>query len=577
MKTLALALILLTGSALALADEMPQEKPALHKLPDPALIEQWRPETRTPPTGFEIVNPGEFCKADGILLAWPGWGHPLIADVARAVADDYLVFMVVRDSNGETSASNYLLSQGVNMGNVLFIHDSRISSSSMWIRDYGPFHIYEDGDRAIVDFFYGTYQGDDDINETIAAFLGFPYYHTDLLHHGGNHITDGNGMGFCSTNIWEHNSGYSEAEVRGNFRDYLGIDSLVVYEPMQGDLTGHTDMFCKLLNDSLFVVGEYDEEDVCHAGDRELLNDLADYLGTLNNLQGRPFSVARVPMGPYDPDGPYCAINRTYTNSQIINDKVLVPIYGAHTDSAALAVYAEQMPGYEVIGIDSEFIIQYAGAVHCMSNLIHSSNPLIVLHRPILEAPIGTSPTVVFSINPRFGNSTASVFYKLDSEEEYTEVPASFSQGVWTAGLPQMLENFEYYISGWSMSGMNPFTVLLPENAPASAFSVEVESINALAEDFRPRLHIRPYPNPWNESLSFTASGLSSSDGLKIRIVDLTGREVWSSSFAPSASGVQNFRWRGSNANGKRVPPGTYFYRIESSDRSYSGKVIRLK
>ena len=31
------------------------------------------------------------------MVPWPGWGHQLIGDVAYAIADDYTVYMVVRD------------------------------------------------------------------------------------------------------------------------------------------------------------------------------------------------------------------------------------------------------------------------------------------------------------------------------------------------------------------------------------------------------------------------------------------------------------------------------------------------
>ena len=69
--------------------------------------------------------------------------------------------MMVTDSNIETEAFNYLQSQNVNMDNVIFIQDANVSNTSMWIRDYGPFFIKEDGAQAIDDFFYGIYPGDD--------------------------------------------------------------------------------------------------------------------------------------------------------------------------------------------------------------------------------------------------------------------------------------------------------------------------------------------------------------------------------------------------------------------------------
>jgi agmatine/peptidylarginine deiminase len=553
------------------------EEPTLHRPPDRSILERARPDVRIPPTGLEIVNPAEFCRADGVLLPWPYWGQELIASVARAVADDYRVYMVVRDASGEASAFNYLSSYGVNIDNVEFIHDPRVSSSSMWIRDYGPFCIYEDGREAIVDFYYGTYQGDDDIPESIASYFSLPYYHSDLLHHGGNHITDGNGMGFCSTNIWEYNNGFTEAEIREVFRDYLGIDSLVVYEPMRGDLTGHTDMFCKLLSDSLFLVGEYADPADCYPGDYELLNDLADHLATVRNLDGRPFTVARIPMGPYDPDGPYCAINRTYTNSLIINDKVLVPVYGAETDSAALAIYAALMPCHEIIGIDSEFIIQYAGAVHCMTNCIHSANPLIVFHVPISEVPLGSAPRIDFTINPRFENTSASVHYKPTSEEEFTEAPAAFENGVWSAELPEAVEDFSYYISGLAVSGFTVFDVTLPEGAPGAVFDVTVEPAAAVTAHLEPRIILRSFPNPFRRQTTISFD-VPVSEPVSARVFDASGRLVRTLvDGAIYAGGRHHVVWSGLDGRGRPVSPGIYLFRLEAGAGSGTERAVLLR
>ena len=58
-----------------------------------------------------------------------------------------------------------------------------------------------------------------------------------------------------------------------------------------------------------------------------------------------------------------------YKNSLIINGTnkkiVLVPQYGAVEDSTAIEIYEQVMPDYEIIGIYSNLVIDYWGAIHC--------------------------------------------------------------------------------------------------------------------------------------------------------------------------------------------------------------------
>ncbi|MDD3050733.1 MAG: agmatine deiminase family protein [Candidatus Cloacimonetes bacterium] len=343
-------------------------EPVIHLPPRNSFPAPLSEILRDYPEGEEIVNPAEFGRTDGVFLAWAGWAHQLTADIAYAVSQEYQVYLLVPNLSVEILAYDYLLSQSVNMDNVSFIQVPGLTGSSIWIRDYAPFFIKEDGNQAIDDFVYGTYIGDDLISYDIAENFNLPIYSSSLMHHGGNHISDGNGMGFFSSNIYYHNPTLPRAEVNLEFQSFFGIDSLIVVDPMQGDGTGHIDMFCKLLSDTLFIVGEYDEFTECFPGDRERLNEIADYFSGLTNLDGRRFAVERIPMPPYTYGGAAGTINYTYTNSLIINDLVLVPTYGFDLDEEALQIYQLLMPDHTIIGIDSAYIIEYWGAVHCVTN-----------------------------------------------------------------------------------------------------------------------------------------------------------------------------------------------------------------
>jgi agmatine deiminase len=586
-KILILSFIITTSYILA-------SQPVIHRPPIRAEIKATRDFSRDAPHGDEIINPAEFGRTDGIFLAWSGWDTQLIADIAYPVSQEYTIFMIVADSYAETQAFNFLQNQDVNMDNVFFLYDINVSNTSMWIRDYAPFFIKEDGVQAIDDFFYGVYQGDDLISYTIADTFDLTIYDSPLIHHGGNHISDGNGMGFFSTNIYNYNTSFTQEEVNMEFQTYFGLDSLIVIEPMGGDGTGHIDMFCKLLSDTLFIVGEYDIDTPCYPGDRELLNNLAEYLSTLSNLDGRPFNVERIPMPEYIYGGPAGTINYTYTNSLIVNDLVLVPVYGFDLDEEALLIYEELMPEHEVIPVNSSFIIQYWGAVHCVVNEYFSENPLIILHEKIEQIESGDSPSISFRLNPKFAESYASVFYKLDSASDFTELSANLQNGIWTSQFPEITENFEYYISGTSISGDYEFSTTLPEIAPGETFYVTCSEVETDQTISNPILSFSNYPNPFNPSteIRFNLSGFSELESIEIEIYNLKGQKVKtlpvtlslvegpkginynfprpSTRLRMTQAGNSEFTvtWNGDNNFGNPVSSGIYFYRLNINNKT---------
>jgi len=56
----------------------------------------------------------------------------------------------------------------------------------------------------------------------------------------------------------------------------------------------------------------------------------------------------------------------SYTNGLIVNGVALVPWYGkSSTDNSALAAF--RAAGYRAVGIDCRRIIQWGGAIHCIT------------------------------------------------------------------------------------------------------------------------------------------------------------------------------------------------------------------
>ncbi|MCF7912783.1 MAG: agmatine deiminase family protein [Candidatus Cloacimonetes bacterium] len=534
-----------------------------------------------PPEGEEIVSPAEFSHCEGIIISYVNWSTELLHDIARAVADQYAVYVLVENEIQQAIASDNLESADVNMENVSFIFFDQISAGSIWIRDSGPFYIYEDGLPAIVDYYYGLYPGDDNIPAYCADYFEYPRYESSILHHGGNYISDGNGMAFATTNITQYNN-ETISEIQDNFETYMGIDSLVVISTMENDGTGHIDMFCKLLTDNKFIVGYYENAEDGFGNNQQILNENADILDEMTNLYGQDYEVTRIFMPPFVMGGLNGSITYTYTNSLIINDIVLVPVYGFDSDAVALEVYESILPDHEIIGINSADIIEWWGAVHCVAQLHYGENPLIILHDVVTDMDGSIENVIRFRSNPKFNDMAAELHYRDVNSPSFVTLSATQQNGVWEVNLPVLNHDFEYYLSVSAYTANGVLHVTCPENLSDGYFYVNV--VNTMVEqDFGHLIqNVIMYPNPLliGTQKSNTINldfNLSEATQVQIKIYNIKGQCVKQLTNENFRSGMNSICWNGKDRNSQFVSPGLYLYHINTGEDKLYGKFVVIR
>jgi agmatine deiminase len=246
-----------------------------------------------------------------------------------------------------------------------------VTQDTMWVRDYGPVIVDCEGRGPVVmDASYDTDRPNDDfVPEALAQLLDLPVDNVPLKIDGGNLISNGSGLAIITTQIIDDNFalGYDESAVTDIMNRMYGVDQLVILEPLIGEGTGHVDMFATFTAPDTVVVGAYNRQyDPANA---ELLDRNASLLA--NTVFGnKTLKVVRIPMPPHEN-----GIWRTYTNVIYANGIVLVPIYSSYDVAGrvrALNTFAKLMPRWEIYGIDSSRLIEYDGALHCISmNLAH--------------------------------------------------------------------------------------------------------------------------------------------------------------------------------------------------------------
>jgi len=408
-----------------------EEKTRLHEIGE-------RHRATAPPTGT-LRNPAEWEPSEGVLVRWP-LGIP-VALVAE-MSEDVVVTTIVANSAAEQSAFNTYSSGGVNMANVAFIH---APTNSIWVRDYGPWFIFENNQLAIVDHVYNRPRPlDDVVPQTIGAEWGLDVYGMSLNHAGGNHMSDGLGTSASTEMVYLENTDNTPAEIDQTMLDYLGNDYTVLDYIQPGGIH-HIDCWAKYLGPSTVLVKDVVPSDPTH----DDLDAHAEFLSRQISPWGVPYNVVRI----------YCPTGTYYTNSLILNDKVFVPLFGNSQDSVALETYADAMPGYEVLGFTGSWATE--DALHCRAMGVPDRQTLLIDHVPYKSEDITTGDyeieATILAISGRpLVPGDLVTRYSVDGGL-WQEAPLAPAAGAdsFTAQIPAQLEDsvVAYYLEAADESG----------------------------------------------------------------------------------------------------------------------------
>ena len=326
--------------------------------------------TETPPPTGTPRFVAEFEPMQGVMIRYP-LGIP--TSLVVQLADNCRVYCIV-SSSYQSSAQSSFQSAGVNMSNVTFVN---AASDSYWVRDYGPWYIFEDRNPAIVDNVYNRPRpNDDNMSGVFANFWQIPMYGMNLEHTGGNMMEDGRGHGVSDNLVFQEN-GNNETNVRNKMRDYLGIDPYHVTIDPQGDYIAHVDCWGKYLAPDKILIAQLPSTN-SHAADYDAV---AEYFATTNCCWGYPYRVYRV----QEPGGSTLA---PYTNSLILNKTVYVPMgSNSNYNQQAIDVYQEAMPGYTIVGVtNNDYYTSWENtdALHCRTRGVMDFGMLFVDHRDVI-------------------------------------------------------------------------------------------------------------------------------------------------------------------------------------------------
>jgi agmatine deiminase len=243
----------------------------------------------------------------------------------------------------------------------------------IWLRDTGPLLLSDGSGLAARTFGFngwgGKYQleGDDTLGPRLALTLGVDADSFDWVLEGGAIDVDGTGLAVtteqCLLNR-NRNPELGREEIERRLSEQLGIQRLLwLGEGLLNDHTdGHVDNLARFVAEgTLALPGSSGADDP----------NAEVYADARRRAEAFGLKVVELPSpGRVDRDGEI--IPASYMNFYIGNAAVVVPLYGAANDEAAVAAVQALFPDRKALGLRADHVLTGGGSFHCISQQVPS-------------------------------------------------------------------------------------------------------------------------------------------------------------------------------------------------------------
>jgi len=319
-------------------------------------------------------QPPEWAPHESVWIGFPShaelWEDDLapaqaeVADFARAVhaggAGERVTLVAANREAAEAAAA--LGGPGVDVVTQAF--------GDIWLRDTGPIIVTGDARPTALDFGFngwgGKYElaGDQDIGARLAGAAGMPVRRCDWILEGGAIDVDGTGLVVtteqCLLNP-NRNRFLSRGDVEARLAADLGLTRVLwLGSGLLNDHTdGHVDNLARFVAEGTIAIPVPTDDDP----------NAAVYQDARTRAERFGLTVVPLPSpGKVKRDG--AIIPASYMNFYIGNAVVVVPLYGAANDDAALEAIGALFPGRQTVGFRADHILTGGGSFHCISQQV---------------------------------------------------------------------------------------------------------------------------------------------------------------------------------------------------------------
>lgn len=314
------------------------------------------------------IPPAEWARQRALFVGFPSdpelWEDDLrpaqaeVTALVRALSDTVDVCLLASGARAAAEARDLV-------GSAARVED--LAFGDIWLRDTGPiFTGAEDCARFRFNGWGGKYDlpGDDTVGAGMAGLMSATVEPWDFVLEGGAVEYDGSGLLLtteqCMLNA-NRNPGWTKAAAEAALAASLGARRVVwLGDGLLNDHTdGHVDNLARFVAPGTVAVPSGADEDP----------NGAVFADARERVRAAGLAVADIPsVGLYERDGE--VVPASYMNWIVANGQVVVPLYGAAADAAAVDAVRKCFPRHKVTGLRADHILTGGGSFHCISQQV---------------------------------------------------------------------------------------------------------------------------------------------------------------------------------------------------------------
>jgi agmatine/peptidylarginine deiminase len=481
-----------------------------------------------------ITIPGEYEKSEKVIVVWPynSQANIVISEISSAVTQIAKIEIIFNPDSVQLDTSqirDFLVNTGSDNSNIIF---RPAHSNTPMIRQYSPvtgYGVFNDSlVRYLGDPGFANYNRplDDNISIALADSWNMDIVSYGLEFENTNIQYDGLRYLFVGSKIVDDNIPLDEGEIQFRLNSYFS-SGIVLFIPTLnhsggGNLPG-IDNYIKLIDFETIAIVEIPDS----LPDYNNLEDIAEELSTISNYYGYSYNIIRL-KSPPNSNGYYPTTKdeelRSYTNSIIINNLVIIPSFGMPIfDSSAYYMYKGNMPGYDIKLVDATFLSQNFSGLHTITKEIPQPGYLRILHKKVTGAQYYI-PDIKINCLVNSGDEVENMwlYYKINSDTAYTRKAIQMVCPQHFAVIEdlEITDTVHYYIQAISSKS----NVTYPLSAPKGNYSFWFDVIS-----YNPEKNIdhdyKIVPNPCNGVFTIQHKG-KYDEQLEVSVFNSNGKKV---------------------------------------------------
>ena len=330
--------------------------------------------------------PAEWEPQAGVMLTWPhtksDWQtrlssiEPVFVNLAHEITKREKLLVVAFKLDHQKHIQNLLNKAGVNTDNVVF---ALCHSNDSWARDHAPISVVKNGQAQLLDFTFNGWgekypaELDNAITGELlkqGVFGATPVSSVGLVLEGGSIDSDGAGSLLLTSRSLLHpkrNPAMNRQQLERRLTELLGAEYFLWLEhgELSGDDTdGHIDMLARFTSPDTIVYQSCTETAYSFYSE---LNSMHSELEAFVQPDGEPYQLVALPWPLAQVNSKGDRLPASYANFLIINQAVLVPVYGDDADDTACEVIQSVFPEREIVPINCRPLIEQFGSLHCVT------------------------------------------------------------------------------------------------------------------------------------------------------------------------------------------------------------------